>query len=112
MKFWASIIANKSKLMSAHLHGMLPARIWSGYTAIGAQKCVQAKGTEFVRKWKTEMSRFRMKKNNQKRHIRFQVSKEKKVFLNEKQFTSEQKKKRWSEEHQVFGTRGEKFNKN
>lgn len=39
------------------------------------------------------MSKFKTKKNNQKQHIRFQVSKENKVFLTEKQFASEQKKK-------------------
>lgn len=54
---------------------------------------MQAKGTEFVRKLKTEMSKFKTTKNNQKQHIRFQVSKENKVFLTEKQFASEQKKK-------------------
>lgn len=39
------------------------------------------------------MSKFKTKKNNQKQQIRFQVSKENKVFLTEKQFASEQKKK-------------------
>lgn len=79
--------------MPAHLQGVLPARIWSGYTSISVQNCVQAKGAGFVRKRKMGMSTFRMKKNSKKQHVRFQVSKEKKVFLNEKQFTSEQKEK-------------------